>query len=79
VRGNFALSDRWTFSFEGDIGGFGVVSDLTWQAYAGFGWSASPSLSLGIGYRGLGTDYSKGDFSYDTVTQGPMVGFLYSF
>ena len=28
------LSDRWWLGLRGDVGGFGVGSDLTWQAYA---------------------------------------------
>lgn len=34
----------------GDIGGFGIASDLTWQAMAGFGWRIMDSGSLLAGY-----------------------------
>ena len=49
---NDYLGGDWFIAYYGDIGGFSVSSDLTWQAYAavgyGFHWG-----SLQIGYRHL--------------------------
>ncbi len=74
IRGQADFSDKWFFRYNGDIGGFGVSSDLTWQAFAGFGYHFTENVSAAIGYRGLGIDYSKGNFSYDTVSHGPVIG-----
>lgn len=63
----------------GDIGGFDVASDLTWQAMAGFGYRVSENGSLLLGYRSIGTDYSDGGFSYDVTASGPVLGFEYKF
>ena len=46
----------------GDIGGFGVGSDLTWQLFAGYSfdfsiWQSTLLHGL-IGYRGLAVDYT---------------------
>ena len=74
IRGQADFSDKWFFRYSGDIGGFGVSSDLTWQAFAGFGYNFTPNVSTAIGYRGLGIDYSKDAFSMDTVSHGPVIG-----
>lgn len=74
VRGQAELAERWFFRYNGDIGGFGAASDLTWQVFCGFGLRVNEALSLGLGYRALGTDYSKGSFALDTVTHGPLLG-----
>lgn len=75
IRGQADLSDKWFFRYSGDIGGFGISSDLTWQAFAGFGYNFTPNVSTAIGYRGLGIDYSKDAFSMDVVSHGPVIGF----
>lgn len=79
LRGSWDLTDRLTAGFRGDIGGFGVSSDFTWQAYAGLGWKMTPRSSLAVGYRGLGTDYSRGGFGSDIVTHGPLIGLQITF
>lgn len=59
----------------GDIGGFGVSSDFTWQALAGLGYHLSESNSVLLGYRGVGTDYEDGAFGYDVISHGVLLGF----
>lgn len=63
----------------GDVGGFDVSSDVTWQAMAGFGYRISENGSLLLGYRSIGTDYSDGGFTYDVTASGPILGFEYKF
>lgn len=79
LRGSCNLSDRLTVGFRGDVGGFGVSSDFTWQAYVGLGWQMTRRSTLALGYRGLGTDYSHGDFGSDTVSHGPLLGIQFTF
>jgi hypothetical protein len=73
------FSDKFFFRALGDIGGFGISSDLTWQALAGFGYRINESGSVLLGYRGIGTDYSDGGFKYDVIAHGPVIGFEYKF
>ncbi|MCP4385278.1 MAG: hypothetical protein GY798_28355 [Hyphomicrobiales bacterium] len=51
-------------TFLGDIGGFGVGSEFTWQAFAGYSGNlyVGPTTTVGgmIGYRAMSFDY-KGD------------------
>ena len=65
--------------FLGDIGGFGVGSDLTWQLFAGYGFDFWQSNLHGvIGYRALAVDYTQNDAGFknnlDLILHGPVVG-----
>lgn len=74
LRGQMELTERLFVRFNGDIGGFGVSSDLTWQAFAGLGLRVNDALSIAVGYRGLGVDYEEGNFALDTISHGPVLG-----
>lgn len=74
VRGQAEITDRFFFRYNGDIGGFGAGSELTWQAFGGFGLRLNEYVSLGLGYRALGVDYDKDAFALDTITHGPLLG-----
>jgi hypothetical protein len=58
----------------GDIGGFGVESDLTWQLTAAAGYSFTETVSMLLGYRYLDYDYDKDGFVYDVATSGLALG-----
>lgn len=63
----------------GDIGGFGVSSDLTAQIYALAGYSFTETVSLLLGYRYLYYDYEDDGISYDVAQEGFMTGLQFSF
>jgi hypothetical protein len=67
------LAGRWVAVLQGDIGGFGVASDLTWQAFAGVGYLFSDRWSAQLGYRALGVDYQSGGFLMDAIMHGPVL------
>jgi len=73
------LSEKFFFRAVGDIGGFGVSSDLTWQALAGLGYHINEDAAVMLGYRGIGTDYEDGQFGYDVISHGILLGFEYRF
>ncbi len=79
LHGLWNINDRWFIQGGGDIGGFGVSSDLIWQANAAFGYRINPDLSLLAGYRGFGVDYSNDGFLIDTVAHGPAIGLSFRF
>jgi len=72
-----------SFTFEGDIGGFGAGSDFAWQLWPMVGIDVSKSITLGLGYRALSLDYTTGNenqqFKYDVVTQGFVLGAAFRF
>ena len=66
-------------ALEGDIGGFGASSDLTWQITAALGWSCTEHIDLLVGYRYLDYDYDSDDFAYDVAMSGVALGMSYKF
>ena len=70
----FNFADKWALIVRGDIGGFGVGSDLTWQALGLIDWQPFKYVSFTAGYRALYQDYEDGSFKYDATTQGPLLG-----
>jgi hypothetical protein len=77
------IKDKWLFQFRGDIGGFGVGSDLTWQLQAYAGYRFTKAFRLTAGYRYLSMDYDKGTdadrFMYNVDTFGPEISFGFNF
>jgi opacity protein-like surface antigen len=73
------LSERWFTMLRGEIGGFSVGSDLTWQAMAGVGYQTGDSSAVFLGYRHLDIDYDDNGFVYDTATSGFILGMNFSF
>lgn len=73
LRGRYNLSTAFYLAAKGDIGGFGVGSDLTWQAEAALGVQMTRSIFTEVGYRALGVDYDKDGLVIDTITHGPQM------
>jgi hypothetical protein len=74
LRGRYNFNDRLYAAAKADIGGFGVGSELTWQAYGGLGWIINHRWSTEIGYRHMAIDYgSTSGFHYDVDLSGVVV------
>jgi hypothetical protein len=73
LRGRYNLNEKYYLVGRADIGGFGVGSDLSWQASAGIGWRLSERLYSEVTYRALGMDYDRDGFVYDMVMHGPEI------
>ena len=73
----------FSLNLRGDVGGFGVGSDLTWQVFPYFGWRFARWGSAQLGYRWVYMDYETGDgsdrFAYDMLNQGAQIGFAFHF
>ena len=80
LRHQFAPGSELTIS--GDVGGFGVGSQFSWQAIGAYRWTfaktQSAIWSAMLGYRALYVDYSKGSgdtlYAFDMLMHGPIVG-----
>ncbi|MBF9032339.1 hypothetical protein HKCCE3408_18220 [Rhodobacterales bacterium HKCCE3408] len=79
VRGNAPLSDRWSLLGYIDVGGFGVGSDLTWQAAVTANYQATDNLYLSVGYRHLFLDYEDGGTVFEGSMTGPLLGLTWRF
>jgi hypothetical protein len=77
------IKDKWLFRLRGDIGGFGLGSDFTWQLQAYAGYRFSKMFQLSAGYRVLSTDYDKGTgaerFIFNVDEFGPVLRFGFNF
>ena len=67
------MNDKFYLTGKGDIGGFGVGSDLTWTAEAALGCQLSSRIFTEVGYRAIGVDYEGDSLIYDVVTHGAQV------
>jgi hypothetical protein len=80
---NLPLGKGFSLNLRGDIGGFGVGSDLTWQVFPYFGWQFAHWGSLQAGYRWVDMDFESGGgssrFKYDMLIHGPQIGFTFHF
>ena len=75
------LSEHAFLLFAGDVGGFGVGSDLAWSITGLFGYrwqAAGLEWAVLAGYKALAQDYTTGSgtrrFRWDTTMHGPVLG-----
>lgn len=77
------LSEKWWLGARADIGGFGVGSELSWQAYVDIGFKVSHVTSLILGYHAIDIDYEDGElphyFGLDLLVSGPQLGVVFTF
>ncbi len=83
ARITWDLRNRWGFVVDGDVGGFGVASDLTWRVRATVGYRFSKLFSLHAGWVWIDTDYADGvgfdRFVWDVLQSGPVLAATFSF
>ena len=77
------LDNAWRLGLKGDVGGFGMGSDITWSAFASVGYRFGDLFELTGGYRMLGMEYEDGSgedlFAYDMTIYGPQIGVAFHF
>jgi hypothetical protein len=80
VGGRWAwqISDKWNLRLRGDIGGFGVGSDFSWNLVGLIEFQPWKYVALFAGYRALYQDYEDGNgrnkFKFDATMHGPGIG-----
>ena len=78
LRYSHKIADKWSLSLYGDIGGFGVSSDFTWQGFGLIDFQPWKNVAFVAGYRAIGTDYETGSgidkFTFDATVHGPIIG-----
>ncbi|MCH6199518.1 hypothetical protein MMU07_08010 [Aquiflexum sp. LQ15W] len=77
------FKEKWELQFRGDIGGFGIGSDLTWQLQGYVGYRFSDLFLLTAGYRVIYMDFESGQapraFVFDMHQFGPVIKFGFNF
>ena len=74
ARGVLRLNDRLSLTAYGDIGGFGLGSEFTWQAFATLDYKITESASISAGFRWIHIDYDKGRTDISLNMGGPIIG-----
>jgi len=74
ARGSLQVLGPLFLSAGFDLGGFGIVSDITGQALGTLDWHPADWLALRAGYRHLVVDYDHGGFVWDVALSGPIIG-----
>jgi len=75
----YDFSKHWYAMVIGDVGGFGVGADLSWNVFGGIGFQFTRWCSLTLGYRYLHFDYEKTGFVADANIQGVLLGLGFHF
>lgn len=75
ARATAPLGGKWGLALYGDIGGFGIGSDLTWLGAVTINYQISRKMTLGAGWRYYKVNYDNGDFLYDVGQSGPLITF----
>jgi hypothetical protein len=81
------LSERWTVTLAGDIGGVVAGSDFAWNAWGLIGYRfnlfGEDNARVLAGYRALYQDYTDGSgrdkFQWDVTIHGPILGLVIGF
>ncbi|HVK91398.1 MAG TPA: DUF481 domain-containing protein [Mycoplana sp.] len=77
LRGTYSLTPNFYLTGWGLVGAGGA--NIDWDVAAAAGYRFNDSISAVAGYRALGVDYSKDDFVFDVVEQGPILGVAIKF
>ena len=77
ARYAYQISDKWALRLYGDIDGFGVSSNFTWQGIGLIEFQPWKRMVIVAGYHAIGTDYESGSdsdkFTCDVTVHGPVI------
>jgi hypothetical protein len=82
ARLRYTVAPGHELFLRGDVGGFGLGSDFSWQAIGGYGFDFGAwqgiTFSGIVGYRALYVDYAQGfgrtRYEFDMLQHGPVLG-----
>ena len=61
------------------MGGFGVSSEIAWEAFGGVGYRFTDWCSATLGYRYLHEEYDQDRFTFNLDAHGLLLGFGFHF
>ncbi len=79
IRGSKKINDRMSLVGNGNIGGFGVGSELTLDVYGGLQYAFSERWVGNLGFRYISIDYSASNGDIDMDMYGPVFGMTMKF
>jgi len=78
-RVRFPLGGSWGAGIYGDLGGFGVGADISWQLLGTIQYDLSDRWRLSAGWRHFYAKQTKNDFDVHMKLDGPILGVTYRF
>ncbi|KZL17862.1 hypothetical protein PsAD2_02864 [Pseudovibrio axinellae] len=80
----FNATEQIVILARADIGGFDVSSSIAWLLQGGLGYTFNDSWQATLEYKALSVDFhndrsGQSEYSYDTITHGPLVSVAFSF
>lgn len=85
LKYSLPFRDAWRLDLRGDVGGFGVGSELSYQLLGTIAWQSQGNAGIVFGYRLISFDFEDGQRGtrhyerYDLSEQGPLVGVTWQF
>lgn len=79
ARVRVPFSEKWGAALYGDVGGFGITSDISWELIGTVQYDISSHWRLGAGWRHLVAKQDKDDFDVDLKLSGPFLTAAYRF
>ena len=85
VRYQQKINNKWNWHARGDVGGFGVGSDLSYKIELGASYDINEKWMTGFGVRYLAIDYEDGNpadadyYTFDGKEYGLLLGIAYKF
>jgi hypothetical protein len=82
TRVHVNFTDNWVLSGAADVGGFGVGTDVSWNAQGYVGYRDTlfgVPVVYNVGYRALYQNYDHDNFKWDVLQQGPILGTVFKF
>lgn len=73
------LGEKWGLAVYGDLGGFGITSDISWQLMGTVQYDASDHWRLLGGWRHFEAHQDKNGFDIDLAIGGPFLAAAYRF
>jgi hypothetical protein len=73
VRGRYNFCKPFYLTAEGDVGGFGIGSEVSCQAYAAIGCQLTRNTFCEAGYRIIYMDYDTTSLIYQVATHGAEI------
>ncbi len=79
LRGFMEVTGNVGLRAYGDVGGFGLASDITYQLLGSVNYAFTDTITADAGYRYLKVDYDDGDYLLDVAFHGPFLGVVFEF
>lgn len=75
----YRFSEKWSWGLRGDVSGFGVGSEITWNVNTGIRYQINDLFGMWFAYRYMFIDYEDGMADIEITMNGPLLGFTFTF